>query len=281
MPRIETNDHASLYYRSWGIGKPVVFVSGYAWSGAMWEYQMISLSEQGVRCIAYDRRGHGRSDDPGDGYDFNTLADDLAQLLTQLDLREVTLVGQSMGCCEIARYLSRHGASRVDRVALISPAVSCILQSEENPSGVPKFVLDQHLSSLQQDRPLYLNGVAIKYSGLGSTWPWPSLLSPEMAQWGVQQTLETSLKALIETLRSHWGTDFRPDLHAFTMPTLVIHGDSDQNAPLESFGRPAAQAIVQSQLKVYEGAAHGLFLTHKDRLNDDLLTFVQNRGVSH
>ncbi len=275
MPFIETSDHTSLYYRDWGTGMPVMFVSAWALSGAMWEYQMVPLSDQGLRCIAYDRRGHGRSDDPGRGYEIDRLADDLAALLTQLDLREVTLVGNSMGCGEIARYLSRHGTSRVARVALISPSMPCILERADNPEGVPRSALDAHIAALHKDRVLYFADGTLKYFGLGSRWPAPEVLSPELVQWAIRLILESSPKAVIECMRTNWETDFRPDLRAFTVPTLIIHGNNDQNAPLDMCGRRTARLIAESQLKVYEGAPHGLFLTHKERLNDDLLVLIQ------
>src|SRR5262245_27938879 len=137
MPTITTRDGTRLWYRDWGTGSPVVFAASWALSGDMWAYQTIPLVQAAVRCITYDRRGHGRSDDPGRGYDFDTLADDLAALLTQLDLRDVTLIGHSMGCGEIARYLARHGATRIARVAMLSPITPCLLQTADNPCGVP------------------------------------------------------------------------------------------------------------------------------------------------
>lgn len=275
MPFLETHDQTSLYYRDWGTGMPVVFVSAWAFSGAMWEYQMLPFSENGLRCIALDRRGHGHSDDPGHGYDFDTLADDLAALLTQLDLHEVTLVGNSMGCAEIARYLSRHGNSRIARVAFVSTITPYIVQAEENPHGVPQSVLDIHSAALHRDRVLYFADGAIKYFGLGSTWPLPPMLSSEMVQWAIRLILECSAKAVIECQRILWTSDWRPDVHAMTVPTLLIHGEQDQNAPLHLCAGRTTQVIAGSELKVYEGAAHGLFLTHKDRLNADLLAFIQ------
>jgi non-heme chloroperoxidase len=275
MPYIETNDHTSLYYRDWGTGIPVVFVNSAVLSGAMWEYQMLPLSDQGLRCISLDRRGHGRSDDPGHGYDMDTLADDLGTLIAHLNLREVTLVGQSMGCAEIARYLSRHGTSRIARVVLISTITPCLLQSEDNPQGAPRAVFETHVAAQLKDRPHYNGPEGVsRYFGLGSRWPESDVVSPEIVQWLVRLVLETSPKANIECFRSFWQTDFRPDMLAFTVPTLIIHGANDQNAPLLCSQR-TAQAIEGSQLKIYEGAGHGLFLTHKDRLNEDLLAFIK------
>ena len=275
MPFFETNDHTRLYYRDWGTGSPVVFVSAWALSGAMWEYQMVPHSDQGLRCIAYDRRGHGRSDDPGSGYEFDTLADDLAALLVHLDLKGVTLVGNSIGCCEIVRALSRHGTDRIARVVLTSTRTPFLTRTEENPEGVPKSFFDQAISALMTDRPQYMASGAIKYFGLGSMWPGAEVLSSAMVQWVVQLILESSPKAILECMRATNETDFRPDLPACTVPTLIIHGDKDQGAPLDLCGRRTAKAIQGSQLKVYEGAAHGLFLTHRDRLTRDLLDFIR------
>lgn len=273
MPYIETRDHVSLYYRDWGTGAPIVFISSWALGGAMWEYQMVSLSEQGLRCIACDRRGHGRSDDPGRGYDFDTLADDLDALLTQLDLHEITLVGHSMGCAEVARYLSRYGTGRVARVVLASPVTPFLLETEDNPFGAPLAVHEAHITALATDRPLYFTDGAIKFFSLGSKWPTPPDLSHEMVQWSIRLILESSPQATIGFRRAMAKTDFRPDMPAFSVPTLIIHGDNDQTAPLEICGRRTAQAIEGSQLKVYEGAPHGLFLTDRKRLNDDLLAW--------
>jgi len=276
MPFFETNDHTSLYYRDWGTGKPVVFVSSWALSSPMWEYQMVPLCERGLRCIAFDQRGHGRSDDPGRGYDFDTLADDLGSLIEQLDLDEVMLVGHSMGCAEIVHYLARHGESRIRRIALISTITPFLMRTEDNPEGAPKAYLDAHLAQISADRPLYMTSGVIQFFGLGSAWPGSEVISSEMVQWATRLILESSPHATLACRRACNETDFRPDLRALTVPTLIIHGDNDQSAPLDLCGRRTAQAIAGSQLKVYEGAAHGLFLTHKDRLTSDLLDFIRS-----
>jgi non-heme chloroperoxidase len=225
-----------------------------------------------VRTLAPDRRGHGRSDDPGRGYDFDTLADDLEELLHQLDLSDVTLVGHSMGCCEIARYMGRHGANRIARAVLISSATPGgfpIL-----PEGAPQDTLNAHIASIFTNRPCYLRGATIRFFALGSSWPLPGL-SSEQVEHALQIALQTSPKALVETLRAHWKTDFRSDLSAFSVPTLVIHAAQDQSAPLELMGHPTAQAIADSQLITYSTAVHGLFYTEQDRLKKDLLSFIQ------
>lgn len=276
MPYLQANDHTQLYYRDWGTGAPVLFVSAWAFSGAMWEYQMLHLSEHNLRCIAFDRRGHGRSDDPGRGFDSDTLADDLAAVITQLDLHNLTLVGNSMGCGEIVHYLARHGTDRVARVALVSGITPGLLKSADNPQGLPREASEFAITQMCQDRPLYMTHGAISYFSLGSTWPAPPLLSQEMVQWAIRLILECSPKASIECFRVSAQTNYLPDLPACTVPTLLLHGDDDRIAPLEMCGRRAAQAIAGSELKIYSGGGHGMFLTHKEQLNADLLAFIQD-----
>lgn len=274
MPYIQTSDRTQLYYRDWGTGAPVLFVSAWAFGGAMWEYQMLHLSERGFRCIALDRRGHGRSDDPGRNYDIDSLTDDLAALIEELDLHDLTLVGNSMGCGEIVHYLACHGTRRVARVALISGIIPFMLKTEDNPQGLPPEAHLFAISMMQQDRPLYMMHGALKYFGLGSNWPAGPQLSDAMVQWAIRLILECSPKAAVECFRTIALVDFRPDLAACTVPTLILHGDNDQTAPLDLCARRAAQAIASSTLKVYPGGSHGMFLTHRERLNEDLLSFI-------
>lgn len=275
MPMIDTADGSRLFVRDWGTGEPVVFVSSWALGGDMWAYQVTPLAQAGLRCITYDRRGHGRSDDPGHGYEFDTLADDLAALLTQRELHDVTLVGHSMGCAEIARYLARHGTARVARVALLSPITPFLLQTPDNPAGVPEAIFAVHQARLATDTAGYFGDGAARFFGEGTTWPGPAPLSGALREWAVQLTLQTPPPVVSATFRAYTRTDFRPDMAAFTVPTQIIHGDADHNAPLELTGRPTAQAIAGSELRVYAGAAHGLFLTEQQRLAHDLLTFIR------
>lgn len=275
MPYLETADGTRLHYTDWGTGTPVVFVSSWALSGAMWEYQQCALTDAGLRCVTYDRRGHGHSDDPGRGYDFDTFADDLAALLERLDLRNVTLVGHSMGCMEIIRYLARHGTDRIARAVLISPTAPMILQTPENPGGVPQAALDYQLAALQNDRPRYFGDGAINFFGLGAAWPATPVLSNEIVEWAIRLILSTPLRVVTTCMRIHWETDFRTDLAACSIPTTIIHGDRDLNAPLEMCGHKIAEAIPHSELRVYQGAPHGLFLTDKERLNRELLGLIQ------
>lgn len=273
---IEMADGTNLFYRDWGKGKPVVFVTGWAVSSEMWEYQMAYLSGQGLRCVAYDRRGHGRSGQPGYGYDYDTLADDLAKVIVELDLREVTLVGHSMGGGEIVRYLSRHGAGYVSRIVLVASITPFLLKTADNPEGVDASYFEGLRKALAKDRPRWLAEAAPAFFGAGL----PSCsVSPEMMQWGVMMCLQSSLKATIDACRSFAETDFRAEMRKITVPALIIHGDKDNGAALDLTGRKSANLIPRSQLKVYEGAPHGLFITHMDRLNADLLAFIQGHAA--
>jgi non-heme chloroperoxidase len=266
-PFIVTRDGASLFYKDWGNGKPIVFVHSWALNSDMWQYQMIHLAGQGLRCVAYDSRGHGRSSDPGQGYDYDTLADDLATVIEQLNLREVTLVGHSMGGGEVVRYLSRHGAKRIARAALVSPSLPFLLKTADNPDGVDKSVFERLRATWSKDFPKWLADNARPF--------FTPETSPEMIQWGVRMCLQASLKALLDCNRADTETDFRAELPKIAVPTLIIHGDKDVSTPLELTGRKTARLIPGSQLNVYEGAPHGLMFTHMDRFNRDLLAFIK------
>ena len=213
-----------------------------------------------------------RSDQPGDGYDFDTLADDLGALMDHLDLRDVTLVSHSMGSGEVARYLTRHGAGRVARVALISPTLPYLLRDESNPEGVDAAAFDQIVAALRADRPGYLT--ALGPAALGADLPGVSVSEPLMT-WALGLFLPSSPKASIDTVRTHTETDLRGDMASFTMPTLIVHGDQDALVPLELSGRRAAEMIDDCTLVVYENASHWPFVTHRERLNADLTAFAR------
>jgi non-heme chloroperoxidase len=271
MPFLETHDQTSLYYTDWGTGSPVVFIHGWCIGGGMWEYQTTVLPDQGLRCIAYDCRGCGRSSQPDHGYDHDTFAADLASLIEQLDLRDVTLVAHSTAANYATRYLSRHGADRVARVALVAPMTPFPLKTADNPDGLDEAMYDELIAALRADRPHF---VAISAPAFFSGAAGNGAVSPEILQWAIGLVMQASPKATIDMVALMAGTDFRPEMNAFTMPTLIVHGDADTNAPIELTGLKTAEAIAGSELKIYEGAAHGLFFTHKDRLNADLLAFV-------
>jgi non-heme chloroperoxidase len=275
MPYFSTADGTDLFFRDWGSGEPVVFIHGWGLSSDMWEYQLPTFAERGLRCVAYDRRGCGRSDQPGDGSEFDTLADDLAALLDHLDLREATLVAHSMGSGEVARYLTRHGAGRVARVALISPTLPFLMRTHDNPEGVDPAVFDGIVAALRADRPGFLAQLAPGAVGAGL----PGVeVSDALIAWGLGLFLPSSPKATIDTARTHAATDLRADMASFTMPTLIIHGDSDVLVSFEVSGRRAAEMIAGSTLSVYEHASHWPFVTHRERLNEELLAFAQSHG---
>jgi non-heme chloroperoxidase len=270
-PYFEARDGTRLFYQDWGTGRPVVFIHGWAIGAGMWEYQMTPLAGRGLRCIAYDRRGCGRSAQPGHGYDFDTFADDLAALLSHLDLREVTLIGHSMGAGEVARYLSRHGTHRVARAALVAATLPFALKTPDNPDGADGQVFDHMVAELAKDRPRYLAASTASFFGVGR----PGIsVSTEMMEWGVRLALQASPLATIAMVRAMSETDFRPDIRAFTVPTLIVHGDADDSAPLDFTARKLARLIRGSRLEVYAGAPHGLFITHRERFNADLGAFV-------
>jgi pimeloyl-ACP methyl ester carboxylesterase len=266
---IETQDGGKLAYTDWGAGKPVVFIHAWALPSPMWDYQVGALGEQGLRCIAYDRRGHGRSSKPNGGYDCDTLADDLSALLAGLDLHGVTLVSHSFGSAEVVRYLTRHGAGRIEKIVLIAPAaLPFLMKTADNPNGIPAEQLEFFRTKvLQADFPKWLEE--------GKKAFFVADTSPSLQDWVKDLMLSTALPVAIETNRRITATDFRKELPGITVPTLIIHGDKDASAPIELTGRPAAAMIPKAQLKVYEGAPHGIFLTHKDRLNADLLGFIK------
>jgi non-heme chloroperoxidase len=222
---IETATGVKLAFTDWGAGKPVVFIHAWALPSAMWDYQISALCEKGLRCIAYDRRGHGRSSKPGTGYDCDTLADDLSALLTRLDLRGVTLVSHSFGSGEVVRYLTRHGASRIDRIALIAPAATPFLtRTPDNPSGIPAEQLEFFRTKvLQADFPKWIED--------GKKTFFVADTSPSLQDWVAQLMLSTPLPIAIECNRHVTATDFRRELPAISVPTLIIHGDKDVSRP--------------------------------------------------
>jgi pimeloyl-ACP methyl ester carboxylesterase len=268
-PFIETRDGTKLFYRDWGRGRPLLFVAPWALNSDYWEYQMAPLSTQGVRCVAYDRRGHGRSDEPSHGYDLDTLADDLAKVLDHLDLRDIVLIGHSMGGAEVVRYLSRHGSRRIARVVLIAPVTPITMRMDDNPEGVPRESLEKSRAEFALDRPTKIAEAAPGFFGPNNG------VSQAVIDWWARQILQCSLKPLLELHRAYTEADFRPEVRAISLPTLLIHGDIDVSTPLDMTSRRTAALIRGSELKVYEGAAHGLAFTHKLRLNEDLLRYAR------
>jgi non-heme chloroperoxidase len=267
---IETRDGTGLFYRDWGRGNAVCFASPWALGCDWWEYQMVALSGQGMRCVAYDRRGQDRSEQSHQGNDFDILADDLAALIDGLELQKITLVAHSMGCGEAVRYLSRHGSQRVERLVLVASITPSGLRSNDNPGGSDPASLVKVRTALSQDRPGVIASAAPGFFGVpGNT------VSAEMMQWWVHQLLRCPLNSMLELYEAFTTTDFSVDLRKIRVPTLIIHGDNDVSAPIDVTGRPTAAMIAGSRLEVYEGAAHGLPITHMERLNRDLVGFAR------
>jgi pimeloyl-ACP methyl ester carboxylesterase len=258
---IRTCDGVNLFYRDWGEGQPVVFVAGWSLPSDQWNYQMLALLEQGSRVIAFDRRGHGRSSDPGRGYTLDTLADDLAAVLEALDLHEVTLVAHSMGCNEVVRYLSRHGSGRVDAAALLGTMTPDFRAAGE---------LMEHFrrEQLSRDFPLWI---------AENIDPFVPGVTPGMKDWLRGLALQTSAQALYECNRAIQHADMREEMRRIDIPVLLIAGTQDASAPFELTARPSAQLLPHARLRVYEGAAHGMFLTHMQRVNGDLIEFIKGR----
>lgn len=273
MPYLTTADGTRLFYEDWGDGQPLVFVSTWAMSSGMWENQVPFLTQHGLRCVTYDRRGSRRSDVPSSGYDFDTLADDVVALIDHLGLRGVTLAGHSMGTGEVTRYMARHGAEgKVSKAALLSSITPCVQWHEDNPDGAPEAAYETVAAQIAGDRARYWNSWpgALFGTHLGNP------VSAETIDWAVPGAMETPMMVVLRTWHSIFHTDFRADLRKFTVPALIIHGTADQNAIPALTGRRTAALIPDSAYKEYQGAAHGLFITHKDQVNADLLAFATN-----
>ncbi len=263
-----------LFYQDLGgsnAKSTVVLIHGWPLSSSMWDYQLAELPAHGLRVVAYDRRGFGKSTQTWDGYDYDTLADDLKAVLDELNLQNVTLVGFSMGGGEVARYMSRHGGARVAKVAFISAVTPYLLKTDDNPDGVDQSVFDEMTANMQKDRADFLQTFGKQFYGV-------NLINKPVSQAHLDgdfaRAYVASHKATLECANSFATTDFRDDLTQIQVPTLIIHGDSDKTVPIEASGERTANALPNAQYIVYEGAPHGLYVTEKDRLNEDLVAFI-------
>ena len=272
MHYITTSDKTKLYFKSWGVGRPVILLHGWPLSSDSWDDQAMALAEAGYRAIAYDRRGFGRSSQPWSGYDYNTLADDLATVIEQTECQDVVLVGFSMGGGEVARYMSRHDGKSVTQLVLISSVVPYMLKTDDNLLGTEQSVFDQMATEIKADRAKFFGEFFKDFFGV-SMLSHP--VSKELLAWMRFVSMQASLKATLECAKSFATTDFRSDLKAFNVPTLIIHGTEDKIVPIEVTGKAALRGIDQSVLIEYEAAPHGLFATHKERLTKDLLDFLK------
>lgn len=278
MPMIKVKDGPEIYVEDVGKGQPIVFIHGWPLSGAMWEYQVVPLVEAGFRCISYDRRGFGRSCKSAPEYSYSAMAGDLAAVLDQLDIRDATLVGFSMGGGEVVEYLTRHNKQRrVVRAMLVSSIVPFMLKTASNPDGVDAGVFDEIIAGLRTDRPAFLTEFTEKFFGVGML---TSPVSMPMLAASCEVAMTASPIATLACVRSFSATDFRDQCKTIDVPVLVIHGDSDATVPIDPTGACAAAIIPNAELKIYSGAPHGLFYTHRYDLNRDIAAFVSEGRIA-
>lgn len=273
MAYIKTRDGTDLYVKDWGQGRPVILTHGWPLDADSWDPQAMALAQAGFRAIAYDRRGFGRSAQPWSGYDYDTLADDLADVMAATGAdSDATVVGFSMGGGEVARYMSRHDGKGVIAAGLISSVVPFMLKTDDNPHGTPQSTFDQIAAGITEDRARFFRRTFVPaFYGVGYI---SHPVSDDVIEWSTSLALMAGLRPTLACAQAFGHTDFRPDLPAFRVPTLIVHGTGDQTVPIDASGRAAARGIAGSQLVEYDGAPHGLNVTHSDRLTADLLSFL-------
>ena len=272
MPTITTKDGTQIYCKDWGTGKPVVFSHGWPLSADAWEDQMIFLAQRGYRCIAHDRRGHGRSSQPWEGNDMDTYAEDLAELVETLDLKDAIHVGHSTGGGEVARYIGRHGSGRVAAAVLIGAVPPLMLKTPRNPGGLPIEVFDQLRAGVLADRSQFFKDFSAPFYGANRPG---SKVSQGLRDSFWLQAMVCGFTAAYDCIKAFSETDFTEDLKKIDVPTLILHGDDDQIVPIADSALLSAKLVKGAQLKVIPGAPHGMCSTHKDVINTELLSFFQ------
>jgi len=273
MGMITTRDGTQIYFKDWGEGKPVVFSHGWPLNADSWEGQMLFLASKGYRCIAHDRRGHGRSSQPWNGNDMDTYADDLSELIEKLDLRTAVLIGFSAGGGEVARYVGRHGTKRLAKAALICAVPPLMIKTSENQDGLPLEVFDKIRLGCEADRSQFYKDLA---SGpfFGANRPGAKVSQGMMDSFWLQG-MQAGHKNTYDCIKAFSETDFTGDLKRIDVPTLIVHGDDDQIVPIGASALRSSELVTNGILKIYRGAPHGLTYTHRDQLNTDLLAFLK------
>ena len=273
MSMIATKDGTEIYYKDWGTGRPITFSHGWPLSADAWDGQMLFLASHGFRCIAHDRRGHGRSSQPWHGNDLDTYADDLSELIEALDLNGAVMIGHSTGGGEVARYLGRHGTKRVSKAVLMSAIPPLMLKTPANPGGLPIEVFDGIRAGVAGDRSQYYQELSVPFFGANRPG---SNVSQGVKDAFWLWSMQAGLRGSYECIKAFSETDLTEDLQKIDVPTLVLHGDDDQIVPIADSALLSSKIVKKATLKVYPGAPHGLFATHKDQLNKDLLAFLQS-----
>jgi non-heme chloroperoxidase len=272
MPTLTIKDGTQIYYKDWGAGQPVVFSHGWPLSSDAWEDQMMFLADRGYRCIAHDRRGHGRSSQPWDGNEMDTYADDLAALTEALNLQDAIHVGHSTGGGEVARYIGRHGTKRVARAVLIGAVPPIMLKTTANPGGTPMEAFDQIRAAVKGDRSQFFQDLSTPFYGANRPG---ATVSKGLRDSFWMQGMQCGLKAAYDCIKAFSETDFTEDLKTMDVPTLILHGDDDQIVPIADSALLSSKLVPGATLKVIAGAPHGMCSTHKDTINAELLAFFQ------